>query len=272
MLERLGSAGVEFEAVPDLCELAARRDPALAAIAASGDAVIIACYPRAVRWLFAYAGAPLAEAAEVHNMRTESAVAIAARVLGGSVSVGDRKSEIARPQSAWIPWFPVLDRERCTNCQQCYNFCLFGVYALAPDGTVEVRNPANCKTNCPACARICPQVAVIFPKYPKSPIPGDEVRPEHLEGKEVRVDPKALAEGDVYAKLRQRTRRFTRPEEAADDVTDGLSLADGQKLCACMADELQKKLGIPPEVLKTLSLAEIKARLQAAAGSADHHE
>lgn len=71
VLEGLASSGAAFEAVPDLCEMAARRDPALARLA-SGDRrlVIAACHPRAVKWLFHGAGTPLAEErATIVNMR-----------------------------------------------------------------------------------------------------------------------------------------------------------------------------------------------------------
>lgn len=68
----LSDSGVPFEAVPDLCELTARRDPAAADIASSG-ATIVACYPRAVRWMFNAAGSPLPEDAEVLNMRVATA-------------------------------------------------------------------------------------------------------------------------------------------------------------------------------------------------------
>lgn len=63
--------GGAFEAVPDLCEMAARKDPALARLAAApGGLVIAACYPRAVRWLFHGAGVPLPEqGVTIVNMR-----------------------------------------------------------------------------------------------------------------------------------------------------------------------------------------------------------
>ncbi|HUT32251.1 MAG TPA: ferredoxin family protein [Planctomycetota bacterium] len=270
VIERLRAAGVDFEAVPDLCELAARRDPALRAIAGSGDVVVIACYPRAVRWLFAYAGAPLPETGvSILNLRAEEPQAIVTRVAGhyGVREVRNEPDAAHEPPGPspkpghWVPWFPVIDRSRCTGCQQCLNFCLFGVYALDAEGNVEVKNPANCKTNCPACARICPQVAIIFPKHKTSPINGDEVTAEHLAGREVRVDPKRLGRGDVYTALRRRSER-ARVAAAEPPVTEG----DAAKLCPCMTEQLEKELGIPPEVLKTLSLPDIQAKLRAARG------
>jgi hypothetical protein len=73
VLRQLCEADVDFEAVPDLCELSARRDPNLQRFASAGPLKIAACFPRAVKWLFANAGAPLPpDAAEVLNMRTET--------------------------------------------------------------------------------------------------------------------------------------------------------------------------------------------------------
>lgn len=74
VLERLSASELAFDAVPDLCEMSARKDPALERFANSGSVQIVACYPRAVRWLFHAAGTPLAEkGVEVLNMRDDSA-------------------------------------------------------------------------------------------------------------------------------------------------------------------------------------------------------
>jgi hypothetical protein len=83
VLRRLGESGVAFDAVPDLCEMSARGDPALKQLAAGGGVKIAACYPRAVKWLFNAAGVPLpAEGVEVVNMRTEPAEKVVEAVLG----------------------------------------------------------------------------------------------------------------------------------------------------------------------------------------------
>ncbi len=51
VLRRLAESGAAFDAVADLCEMSAKRDPALARLA-GGEAPlkIAACYPRAVKW------------------------------------------------------------------------------------------------------------------------------------------------------------------------------------------------------------------------------
>lgn len=83
VLEGLAADGVAFDAVPDLCELAARRDPALARLAHAGRLEIVACYPRAVRWLFHAAEAPLPETCvTIHNMREDTAEVILGRLRG----------------------------------------------------------------------------------------------------------------------------------------------------------------------------------------------
>ncbi len=113
----------------------------------------------------------------------------------------------ARKPGGWKPWFPVIDYSRCTNCMQCLSFCLFGVFGVDKERRVEVRSPDRCKTDCPACARVCPEVAILFPKYGKGPINGDAVRTEDFQQEAVKVDVSALLGGDAYAALRSRRRR-----------------------------------------------------------------
>ncbi len=86
VLRGLVESGVDFEAVPDLCEMSARGDPALQRIAgADGGVRIAACFPRAVRWLFHAAQAPLpAERVEIFNMRTDAAAETIEGLLDGS--------------------------------------------------------------------------------------------------------------------------------------------------------------------------------------------
>ena len=83
VLRQLAASGAAFDAVPDLCELSAKGDPSLARLAGEGDVKIAACYPRAVKWLFAAAGVKLPEqGVEVLNMRTEAAEKVVFAILG----------------------------------------------------------------------------------------------------------------------------------------------------------------------------------------------
>jgi len=242
VLEALAARGAAFEAVADLCELAAQRDPMLARLAVAADLRIIACWPRTVRWLFAFAGAPLAaEGVRFFNMRREGAEEILAAACGtesgrgagaprggsgdpprkalrraGATAgqAGRAASRRAEPRAApafpgrkageWVPWFPVLDYERCRNCRQCLEFCLFGVYAADEGGQVRVAHPERCKTGCPACARLCPAVAIIFPKYADGAISGDDAMPAAAGRPASPIDFSSLAGLDLGEALRRR--------------------------------------------------------------------
>ncbi len=65
-------------------------------------------------------------------------------------------------------WYPVIDYSRCTNCLECLDFCLFGVYGVDQTESIVVQQPDNCRKGCPACSRVCPAGAIIFPQH-KSP-------------------------------------------------------------------------------------------------------
>lgn len=84
VLKHLVHSAEPFDAVGDLCEMSARKDPTLIDLAAQGNLTVVACYPRAVKWLFSAAGAPLpSEGVEVLNMRTEDAPTICQRLASG---------------------------------------------------------------------------------------------------------------------------------------------------------------------------------------------
>jgi NAD-dependent dihydropyrimidine dehydrogenase PreA subunit len=72
-------------------------------------------------------------------------------------------------------WYPVIDYSRCTNCMECLDFCLFGVYGVDGAERILVENQDNCKKGCPACSRVCPEHAIIFPEYKTPAIAGAAV-------------------------------------------------------------------------------------------------
>jgi hypothetical protein len=74
VLEQLIDSRTPFEAVPDLCEMAARSDRQLARFCEHDDLRIAACYPRTIVNLFLAAGAALRpDQYRVGNMRTQTA-------------------------------------------------------------------------------------------------------------------------------------------------------------------------------------------------------
>jgi Pyruvate/2-oxoacid:ferredoxin oxidoreductase delta subunit len=146
----------------------------------------------------------------------------------------------------WKPWFPVIDYDRCTNCMQCLSFCLFGVYGVDEAQKIQVQNNEQCKTNCPACSRVCPEAAIMFPKYKSGPINGDVVSAADLNREKMKVDISALLGGDVYALLRERSEkaksRFSKERDA------NKALQERQK---CLT-KLAQAGDIPAEVLMSL--------------------
>lgn len=171
------------------------------------------------------------------------------------------------PAKPWKPWFPVIDYSRCTNCMQCLSFCLFDVYG-APGGKIGVQQPANCKTDCPACSRVCPEVAILFPKYKAGPINGDEVREQDVSREKMKVDISALLGGDIYAALRQRSSdakaRFSKERDEKRAIQE-------RKMCLTKIQKtLQEALDIPAEVMNALpSMDMIKSKAAAAVAKAD---
>jgi hypothetical protein len=93
VLQRLCEAGVNFETVSDLCEMAAHRDPRLAALSQCSSLRIAACYPRAVKGLFHQAGSPLAADAAILNMRSLSAEDIVSQMLGTAPLLTSEESQ-----------------------------------------------------------------------------------------------------------------------------------------------------------------------------------
>jgi Pyruvate/2-oxoacid:ferredoxin oxidoreductase delta subunit len=164
---------------------------------------------------------------------------------------------------AWKPWFPVIDYSRCTNCMQCLSFCLFDVYGISSAGKIQVRNQDNCKTDCPACSRVCPEVAIMFPKYRHSPINGDQVSGDDVRREAMKVDISALLGGDIYSLLRDRSAKAK--SRFSKERDDERALKERQN---CLL-KLQKEMDIPMEVLASLPTPEaIRAKAEQAAARA----
>lgn len=100
VLRKLCESGLAFDAVADLCEASARKDPMLEGISQSSPVKIVACFPRAVKWLFASAGAPLSmDSAEVLNMRADTAEAVIARLVSPDINPNLPKGKVTAADS-----------------------------------------------------------------------------------------------------------------------------------------------------------------------------
>lgn len=194
----LRNNGYDVTLHPDLCEMAQNKSCELQKITS-----VVGCHTRAMRSIFV---AGEAEVPNIIELRGRTAYQV---MQDMGIEVDNYDSNIVNTileeikafpvKVATDAWYPVIDRDKCINCGKCHDFCLFGVYTLT-DGVVEVTAPQNCKNNCPACARVCPVGAVIFPKYEKAPINGGEM----AEDGAIKLDMESMYADALRSRLAQR--------------------------------------------------------------------
>ena len=202
LVSALKNAGYTVITVPDLCKTAISNAEQMAVIAST---TVVACYPRAIRAIFDRLGLKPRQVFDIRNHSSEQVL----KEMGISNPVFSPEPEHPyfpefSPEEEPEAWNPVIDKERCTECGKCHDFCLFGVYAIE-EGTVKVARPQSCKNNCPACARTCPSKAIIFPKYEKSPINGGLHDEEQLG----EMNTKALYNSALKYKLEERRAKIS---------------------------------------------------------------
>jgi NAD-dependent dihydropyrimidine dehydrogenase PreA subunit len=129
---------------------------------------------------------------QTFDLLTPLAVAstAAANQAVASPSAATATTEIVAPTPIRVQedvgrrWYPVIDYSRCTNCMECVDFCLFGVYGVDKVDTILVEQPDNCRKGCPACSRVCPENAIIFPQHKAPAIAGSD----HGEAGGLKID------------------------------------------------------------------------------------
>jgi NAD-dependent dihydropyrimidine dehydrogenase PreA subunit len=218
---------IDLIKISDLCGVSVKnRDTLKGIFPGNNEYLIIACHSRTIRLLLDKAGVDTREGSFKFVNFFESDIEEIKRETdsfkSGTSDFAEATFEHISNSSGWIPWYPLIDYSRCTTCEQCADFCLFGVYEKS-GGKVNVVNPEGCKNNCPACARICPQTAIVFPKYlPGGAIGGSDVTDEIAEQKRQAEDVNTLLNGDIYSALEQRKskRRSIIREEAMNKAIE----------------------------------------------------
>ncbi len=170
-----------------------------------------------------------AECRERQEAKTREKAANSPAILQLGLSINKPEPE---PLAAFAPeallapagrrWYPVIDYSRCTNCLECLDFCLFGVYGVDSLERILVENQDQCKKGCPACSRVCPQQAIIFPEYKSPAIAGAETG---VVGG-LKIDLSKLFGGDIgdalSAAVQERDRELVNDGRQAVGMTIGI--------------------------------------------------
>jgi NAD-dependent dihydropyrimidine dehydrogenase PreA subunit len=241
ILNSLKTLSVDLIHLHDLCAISLNDQNALKEVAARYDhKILVACYPRAIKYILEQGGLD-SGGYRLLNFRELSPGRILEEITGELKSApvnidpgftdagteistahitGGNNGPYARPEIHSIvtglnvpAWYPVIDTTRCTLCGKCAKFCLFGVYEFDRK-SLKVVNPLSCKNNCPACGRLCPESAIIFPRLAENTSlsggePGQEVMSADKENLVDRLD------------SRNRKRKIIFREDFAVRVRDG---------------------------------------------------
>lgn len=240
--EFLEKANLEYLEISNLCGEFESDQSYLTKLLKDDELVVIACYPRTIIGLLNSSNIST-EDVTLFNLREDRLENIVSDVKKLNLSKKSQSSdnivkslEVGDGSSGG--WFPVIDYERCSNCGQCMDFCLFGVYERMEDKSIKVVKPENCKENCPACARICPHIAIIFPKLSEKPINGSEVN--EGENKNLKLNINDMFGDDVYTALAARKKRSKKKLLKSQNIIDAENERD--KCVMQMLDQDGSKL------------------------------
>ena len=198
LVEAFNAAGLNVRVVPSIYDLY-DYDPGVQSVRdVLGDLIFIGWhYPRALKWILARNHVEVnGSSRKLHcidgrELKVEALSALLKDILAGKASAQVEKlsdasgkgqdageftprqrgeqaeKDLAPPENAALSprWYPVIDYDQCTNCMECMDFCLFGVYGVDHAATLRVSQQDQCRQDCPACSRVCPVGAIMFPKY-----------------------------------------------------------------------------------------------------------
>jgi NAD-dependent dihydropyrimidine dehydrogenase PreA subunit len=204
----LGQLAFRVTVFSDLCGVAAmKRDTLSEILEENTEYLVIGCFPRTMQILLEQAGSGARQNISFNYLNLIETPLVKAKDLINlfgteNFKIPDHKE--INGDHEWQSWYPVIDYSRCTVCGQCADFCLFGVYDKTPE-KVMVINPKGCKDQCPACARICPSAAIIFPKYKHGgAVGGSDDIDEKAELQRQTKDIESILGDDIYLALQKR--------------------------------------------------------------------
>lgn len=229
LIDTLEDKNIGYTYIEDMCGSILKHPDDLESLYTAKDAIVFGCQARAMQHLVDNSGRKQeGTTAEYHHVDDQNDDLII------SVESNNGKALKIKYADEWKPWYPVIDYERCNGCKKCLNFCLFSVYSVEDDGTVVVSASANCKDMCPACARVCPQNAIIFPKHAESPIDGGEGDDNQMEKTNILEQ---IQNEDVYSVLSARRKNF----QVSLLKKDQLQMAEEERRACCSGPKPEEK-------------------------------
>lgn len=212
VLDRNGIGGVTGEVELGADDLDEEEDPSATAESASEEQEqvdrVTDLYPRPDRTIHCL-DLKVSESADDFIGEIKRILNIADKADRSLPIVGGKIVEVDETTSR--RWYPVIDFSRCTNCMECIDFCLFGVYGVDGVENILVEQPDNCRKGCPACSRVCPENAIIFPQHKAPAIAG------------------AVTEGDEGFKI-DLSQLFGAPTDKSDPIATAARERDEQLL------------------------------------------
>ncbi len=174
LLDRVGVRGqsepTSFDEIDD--------DSEVADSGAAGETRVTEIFPRGNRKIYCLDMRSGSAEKLVEEVSRISQNTVAKFAANESPAANTPATPVRFDDSSSRRWYPVIDFSRCTNCMECIDFCLFGVYGLDGAETILVEQPDNCRKGCPACSRVCPANAIMFPQHKAPAIAGAQVEGE----------------------------------------------------------------------------------------------
>ncbi len=195
----LSTCDVDITQIEDICASVIENPKSLQNLFQNKKTTLFACEPRAMEWLLKYIDINKSDI-DYHNINSFKLESVNTMFETGVSSQNTTINYVDKTK----PWYPIIDFERCTHCLKCLNFCLFGVYTIDKNKKIAVENPMNCKDMCPACSRVCPEQAIIFPKHSDSSLSGKII--ENIDEDSNLIE--EMQNDDIYNVLEKRRKKL----------------------------------------------------------------